>query len=247
MINQNVVSDILPSDHLGVHIRNIFLRKVGTHSNTSLGLLTIDVTKYYNLFVDQIESKFNRLYTQTNTMLFCFIVEYMIINLTHRNLLYYLDGKFKQFDYSIEDIHLEHIEMFIRTNKIPFQTDNTLTQELNNIRASGALEEIIHGVVDLLRPYGLSWDDIATRPETNILPLEWMKLGKDPALEPTGDIRIYREKYKYDIELRLVIGVLTMDDLTVLTPKILEDVILYTLDPIRENINMESMLCNKEI
>ena len=104
---------------------------------------------------------------------------------------------------------------------------------------------IIHGVVDLLRPYGLSWNDIATRPETNILPLEWIKLVKDPALEPTGDIRIYREKYKYDIELRLVIGVLSMDDLTVLTPSVLENVILYTLHPIRENINMESMLCRE--
>lgn len=247
MLNKNVVSDILPSDHLGVQIRDIFLRKVGTTDRSTIGLATIDVTELYNLFVSEIEAKHNSLYKQSNTMLFCFIIEYLIISKTHSNLLYYLDGTVKQFGFQIEDIHLEHIEMFIRANKIPFVTNTNAREELESIRASGILDYILAEFVKLLRPYGLSWDDIATKQETSILPLEWCKIVKDPALEPSGNIFAYRNKYPYDIELKIIIGVLKLDDLKLLTPEALENAILYTLDPLQGDYNMENILCNKEI
>lgn len=224
-----VVSDVLPSDFIAVYIRQFYLSYKGP---PRLGVGEVDLTKAYEVYVDEIEKHNNFLHLQKNTVLFKFIVDYYMILWTHKRLLCYMDGSYDVYGYNIEDIQLDHIDNFITAYSIPFGLPGLSSREtLEQLSINGAIDKVLLEILKAFNNNGITWDYGRSDKDVQYLPIRWNMKRTDPAEFKSLDLGGYNRTFKYGMELGITIAAIPMDDLVSIGPVELERAITNCFDP----------------
>lgn len=195
----------LPSQTIAVKVRQMLGNRL-KHKNK---VAVIDLTNCYNMFISQFEEQMFRRYVAGNSLLFKFFIEYTLLVHAYRAYNKNFTGV-ENDSGSKDDLLALDLTCFIEENISEYLDMHTedLTYLLTSYSNNGVFDKVTECLESILvTNYNLSIHNT----NNYLLPLNWQDVTTDPGTHKNQDIVAYRQTYKYDKYINLVLGVMDQE------------------------------------
>ena len=240
----------IPSERLNILLRE-YTRQASVAKESNINITAIDMTPIYNWYVDNIEHELNKMALQGLAVLFKFIVEQYVLQVTDN--IFFLQCESHRsndlIDPNDREYVLDLIVNFIRNNSIPYEVE--LVSFLNTCYDQQKFHKLYDMIVSTLQKYGLSMKFPVKQSDLDIdwytdpilhLPIKWDDMIMDPAKHSFGDIHAYRAAYPFDKKLTMYVASVPMVTIGYINISSFMEVVTLCTQPVQIDMERETYL-----
>lgn len=250
IVRQGMDIVAIPSERLNMLLME-YTRQSKKPIEGSINITSIDMTPIYNWYVDTIENKLNKTALQGIALLFKFIVEQYILQVTDN--IFFLQCESHRSNDLIDPNDREYVmdllTNFIRNNGIPYEVE--LESYLNECFDTQKFHKLYDMIVATFQKYGLSMKFPVKQSDLDVdwfadpilhIPIKWDDMIMDPAKHSFGDIHGYRASYPFDKKLTMYIASVPMVTIGYIGISSFMEVVNLCTTPVQINMEKEKYL-----